>query len=304
MDHEKDTYDAFVATMARCRWFLLVATLLSGLVLAHVYLERFGYQEAQLIDALERRYVDDPKGVASFDSQFPRDMPISMAADQPIRKALDELDTLFAQRAGTPGLRESDSLTALYGNKRADLAARLYKRILTNNTLREATLQDRTIPVVGLTVPGNDYVPVMSFLVVVFLTALWLNTRALRLFINADTLARFPEFVDMLPLHFTFTGVAPSRGVGLARWVQNAAFLLPGMAIFAGSFGDLFPLATSRSQWEVLGDNAYVAVRVAWLLFATAFAAFLGVRCRAYANEYDAVLRATREGGAERGTEP
>lgn len=247
---QEHRFRAFINTSKRARWLVLTTTILSFLLLSHVYLEQFGFQQRQLVGVYEWR----------------------------IRQGIDEA-TLKLER---------DSLQYLFNTDPpkhgTDAEMRLNNRLhryavqqqaydMTQNTLRTTTIPDEYLPLLGLRVPANDYVPIISGLLAIMMVILWLRVRSLdvierELIQQSDNDAKVllrenPALLDLLRLYFTFTsarGESTRRGRKVALFLQYTSFWLPVLAVALGTFVDLSPLLTDSLLYS--GPVGAIALRV------------------------------------------
>jgi len=215
MDFVEVKYSLYVDAMKRTRWMLLVTVILSCLILMHIYLEQFSLGKAQIVEALKRRKQENLESVLKENEA-----------------RIDEL-----RKAGPARANELDDAAQTY-------ARRKYRMTLSDNMLHKIEISERTLPLLSLTVPGNDFLPIVGTMLLVFVIAVWLSLRSV-----VATLQSLQQCIDdslreIVRLQFTFTGLHDEPGTKrLARGIQYLAFVLP-----AGSF----LIAFGIDAWSVL----------------------------------------------------
>jgi hypothetical protein len=218
LDHTQERFKAYVSAIARLRWFLLASTLLASSLLLHVYIEQFSFQESQMIGYLAQQ----------------RERATEIAERQ------QHLDS------------RQDKKSAAYRQEALELAGLRHVTGRTENTLAADVVKDRTLPLIGLPIPANDYLPVMFVMITLFAVAVWLNIRSIDAAVHEIDRAReLPAIADLLRLHFTFTGLLDSEGgQTMGKVLQVCALLLPFVAMAIAMVLDLF------SAFNIYNDSS------------------------------------------------
>ncbi|MCP4677297.1 MAG: hypothetical protein GY854_17645 [Deltaproteobacteria bacterium] len=198
MELENIRFEAYREAATRCRWFFLSTVLLAGLILSHLYIEVHGFQDAQLASTYGHRY------------RHGTDLRLKAQWNMIKGWSVEERERYSA-------------VVDDYGQTK-------YMAQVTDQTIRKTTFGDREIPLLGLSVPANDYVPVLSIFLMLLSTALWLSMRSL---FNILSINSFSEsFQRAIHLHFTFTGMhGRNSRVGVAAVVQYLAIWLPAITL-------------------------------------------------------------------------
>jgi hypothetical protein len=232
MDTESLRFEAYREALKRCRWFLLITVTLSSLILSHTYLELFGFQQSML------------RGITGHRMRIGTVENVEALGDSLRAVPATERDEKYTERLRT-------------------YSGTVYDMARTDNTLKAAALGDRTLPLLGLSVPSNDYLPVMAIILLIFSVSLWLNLRSAHGVLV--TVRGDDSFKALARLFFTFTGLQdPSRQNPVARVVQYFAIWLPAIALFFASLADLIPplLASHSNPHAFAGDQSAIAARV------------------------------------------
>ena len=205
MNLDEERFNVYIDAIKRTRWFLLITTLLSCLLLIHMYLEQFSYQEEQLIDTLKTRAKEDsPARLEHLKERIKAD--IAKETCDPTKLSKDKLEEVADEYAGLQ-----------------------YRMKVTDNTLNNVTIPNRALPLLPVTIPGNDFLPIIGTMLLIFVIAVWLNIRSVLAAIHSLKPGDNEETREMIRLHFTFTGLVGYPGVEqkIVHVVQYAAFLLP-----------------------------------------------------------------------------
>ena len=127
------------------------------------------------------------------------------------------------------------------------------------NTLERVSLGDRTLPLLGMPVPQNDYLPILAVLLVTFVVGVWVNLRGVLASLNELHTHGDQELIRVARLHFTF--VVPlerNRRHLVSELVRFLALALPAGSLLIGALLDLWPIISPRG-----GDTGPFALMVA-----------------------------------------
>lgn len=254
--------NAFKSAVVRCRWFLLVTTFISGVVLVNAYLQEFSAHESALKETLKRRYKSATEVSASSDSEETTSTteaaPDSPKGSSAGRTEPDE-DRLLSLG---PGYKIDDILIELDEALRAEDANRdevldefaeiVLARIATQNSLNEIRHGERPLPLLGMEIPAYDFLPIMSGMLIIFFLGTWLNVRSLTAIFDFYPLRENRTLLELIMLNFTFTGIWGSqRDRKVAEAVQALSFCLPAIAMAVAIVVDALPiLRILAKRWD------------------------------------------------------
>lgn len=210
MNLDEERFNVYANAIKRTRWFLLITTLLSCLLLIHMYLEQFSFQQEQMIETLKTRVKEDPNfRLNHLKEEIKAD--IAKGNCEPTKLSKDKFEELVDEYAGLQ-----------------------YRMRIFDNTLEDVSIPNRSLPFLPMTVPGNDFLLVIGTMLLVFVIAVWLNIRSVLAAIHSLQPSNSAEIREMIRLHFTFTGLVGYSGVEqkIVHIVQYAAFLLPCLSFF------------------------------------------------------------------------
>jgi hypothetical protein len=263
-DFDQERLEAFKASITRSRWLLLTTTLIGSLMLLHLCVGEYGYQTQQLKTALKRRLVNAP---ALF---LARDENAAMRADASslLRLGPDSLLINAVQEYISTG-ESADADTAV---------AIAVARLSMNQLINDIAPRDGRLPLLGVEAPANDYLAVMTWMLLVFATALWLNIRSLEA--TWRSIAGESRLVEIAKLHVTFTGLRDhTNGARVAHFLQYAAVWLPVVVFLPIVILDLVPqmMLVGRNKAFVLGDGFYIVMRIALFTLAVGWLTVLAI---------------------------
>lgn len=230
-DPDAARFNSYVDAMKRSRWLLLISTLLSSILLIHMYLEQFSFQERQVTGALvNRAKLGKEEEAAALKSRLHEH---HIVAQKP-----------GAQR--TPADNACIIADAELNKLATEYADLRYRMARLDNYLDDLSFPPRRLPLVPIDIPANDFVPIVGVMLLVFAISNWLNVRTVHagissLLTDPTPAAPLNELRQLISLHFTFTGLHDHRGEGrAARGMQYAAFSLPCASMLVAFVLDVY----------------------------------------------------------------
>ena len=206
--------------MRRSRWILVILTLLSCLLLIHIYLDQFSFQDAQIVGAIKKRLAEN----------------VVAKQNALKKKIVSERD-----KYSSPTTQPQD-----YTQDLDDYAQRRFEMITLDNTLNKLEIPDRELPLIPLKIPGNDFIPIIGIMLIVFVLASWLNMRSIIASMNSLDLKSNAELQTLVRLHFTFTGlVGSSAANALAAVIKYLAFLFPAIALLSATTIEIYSMVSA-----------------------------------------------------------
>lgn len=284
MDALAEELEVFKGSVSRMRWFMTTAALISVLILLHVYLEQFGFQDHQL----ETVYSNRIENYVMESQQCLEDL---------IKKR-------YAQH-NDPGDRQDNCERIPKGmqerfSKLSDedilkeYSSRRYRITMTDNTIRDAKLQIRRIPLLGVEVPANDFVTVMAMVSLVFVSGVWLNLRALSASLREIAKREDPQILRLAQLNTIFlTAFETTGGHFLVRSIRAMAMWLPFLSISlatAISYGQFFFMKLQSGSPFNFGPVAFILVQLVIALTIMMLHLWIAVECKFVVRDIDAVF--------------
>lgn len=239
MDSLKEEFEAFKSSISRMRWFVTTAVLISVLILLHMYLDQFSFQDQQLATVFGYRMTRYA-------------LPMQKCYHDLAQYRQQQADGLWALFPGTScneGLIPKAMLDKAKNLKLPDLlkaySEQEYIMRVTDKTIADTKFEIRRIPLLGVEVPANDFVPVMAMMSFVFVMGVWTNLRGVRAALAALANRRDSEVMRLARLNTLFlTALETERGHVWARVTRLLAIWLP--------FGSLF-VATIIAYVDIYG---------------------------------------------------
>lgn len=223
MNLDEVKFTVYTDAIKRTRWFLLITTLLSCMLLIHMYLERFSYQEHQYVDTLKARARVDKEGELKDKEKQIKD---DLAKDS---RDLNKLS--------------NEKFEALV-NEYAELK---YSMTVFDNLLKEASIPNRSIPLLNMSIPGNDFLSVIGIMLLIFVIGVWLNIRTVLAAVQSLQPNNSEEMRELIRLHFTFTGLVDHAEMErkVVPIVQYAAFVLPFFSLLIAIILDIYSMISA-----------------------------------------------------------
>jgi hypothetical protein len=205
------SFEAFVDAAKRFRWFILITILLSSLQLAHLYIEN-GFTNAQTHRVARRQILGDKHE----DNKKYKDLLAE------IEKANDLKKEGFKDKI----------------NEAAEYKVQFQ---MGDNMLKDAKVNDRTIPLLQFIVPGNDFVFILGFMLAIFCVAVWLSSRSVLASLKSleREIKSNPSVRSLVRLNFLFTG--SPKNDWIARSIQYIAIWSSFLCFGITSVIDYYP---------------------------------------------------------------
>lgn len=234
----------FKASANRMRWFISTAILISVLMLLHVYLEQFSFQDSQLESNFSHRiqnYTMEKQKCYEELAQYRQ-----RKSDNLYKESLDYLPDSIKKLCSPPALPQKDSVHILNLSKEDlinEYSKRKFNITRTDNTMNEVKLQIRQIPLLGVEVPANDFVIVMAMMSIVFVIGVWVNLRSLKMSLISLAAHNNATLLRLAHLNTVFlTTPEKNRSDVVARGVRTTALWLPFFSILVSTVVSNKPL--------------------------------------------------------------
>lgn len=233
IDEELESFKSAASSM---RWFITTAVLISVLIILHVWLENFGYQENQLQNVYSHRianYVDETYECYKDMAKYLRGKEDRLSSSTPENKE----PASCGEHIFPPDVkREIDENITSYPSALKAYSNLRYKMKRTDNTLDKEVLQLRKIPLLGVEVPANDFVTVMAVMSLVFTTGVWLNLQAINTVLYSLKERGVDGVMEVCRIHLIFVTSGDScRGEILPTLVRSLAIWLPFISLLLGT---------------------------------------------------------------------
>ncbi len=263
-------------------------------MLMHIYLEQYSYQEHQqeihYWNRIKGYIADKHKCLEDFawykqktDDELPTEFPEKSCNEQKIPKK--ELEKILKQ--------DTESLIKDYSKKEL-----LMK--LTENTLNDTKFQSRHIPLLGIDVPANDFITLMSIISFVFVIGLWLNLRGISDSVQALTKHNDQKLIELARINTVFlTRLETSQGQLLSKIIRATGIYLPFLslliAIIFGFSDAILPFKTEENLKadENFGPDEYIWGNFIFQLIMLALHIWVAVECKFVLKDINAMFNRT-----------
>ncbi|GEM_PF-5595248 len=287
MDALVEEFEVFKSSVARIRWFMITAVLISVLILLHIYLEQFGFQDHQLRSLYQYRTEKYTIPVLKCYE--------ALAVHR--QREEDKLATMFPGEVCNASLIPEKRLKQIIDLPRSDLLAEYsdaeYTIKMSENTLAASKLQIRQIPLLGIEVPANDFVTVMAVMSLVFVTGVWVNCRGVRAALVAIVKRNDSELLRLARLNTVFvTNLEDDRGRPLAVTIRSLVIWLPFVSILAATVIGYRPvfIALVKNTAGHWGPMDFVFGHLVIAVVVILLHLWVGVECKFVLRDIDSQL--------------
>lgn len=312
MDSGQLIFEAAKDSISRLRWFLLATTLLSSLILMHLYLEKYETNISQFQGTI----VDDVRRAAKLqnDSLFrkcyvAKSCDLFREADEVLLRSgstfginiypgrfaeLAVLERSLVDRLAQSEARHQFHLGTDSDGIEADLnnfAEKKVRYLRTYNDLNDFKMHDRKLPIFDFEMDANDYVPAMAIILSIMIAGVWLSASSLEAALMAlDKSSGGRAYIDVVKLYLTF--LFPG-GEGEVKFINKAllyvAIWIPFASLLVSAIIDLWPLLLN-SEEAIFPNDAVVGFRYAFLATSLLWSWFFAKRGQQVAENIKAIV--------------
>ncbi len=286
MDIKQEELDIFKASASRMRWFISTAVLISVLIMLHVYLEQFSFQEAQLAGIEANRVFNRiPETQACYKELIKLEAPTEKPAN------IDNVPECSAEKIGGKLSHRLRSLS--YEDLVREYSSSLFLINVTNNTIGAFKMPTRQIPILGTEIPANDFVVVMALMSMVFVVGVWLNLRGLHASLTSLEKHNDPDVMRIAQLNTVFLTALENDENTFAFKVRACALWLPFASIVIATIVGYAPVMYehfSKSD-SYAGSPATIVVFLVISILISVLHFLIALRCGRVMKEIDEVFK-------------
>lgn len=176
MDAESLLLDAFKEAVTRLRWFLMTAVLVSALILIHTYIEQFSFQRDTLAGLLGYRIENHIEMQRACLQKH-----VLPDTSLPTKASLPECDLSVLPQNIQDAINANNNKKEII--KYYSQLEYLYNK--SDNTFKNEKVGEMPLPLLGISVPDNDYMTIMGVMLLIFSGAVWFNLRSVYLTLQA-----------------------------------------------------------------------------------------------------------------------
>jgi len=236
MDTESLAFEAYTNSIHRLRWLFLATLTLSGILLIHSYLEQYSFTESQLIEVLANRVNLGTK---------------------------ENLDQLEKELRQWPNDKKQNND---FKEKLNRYAKNKYNVVFTDNTLNSIKLENMGVPFFGISILGNDFLPIVSLILVMFMLAVSGTLKSLFGPLNLLDLEK-NNSRQLAQVYFLFFNDPNSHRQALSKFLMYITIWLPPISLTLAIVLDAWPmLHTSSESSFVIGPSEALIGRYVFLL--------------------------------------
>ncbi len=271
MDFINEEFEAFKSSVNRMRWFIITSVVISALILIHTYIEQFSFQEHQLASIYGHRLDVKTSDLQNCRKEFIKAHDLKIA---PPDKCSNVSEKILEQiKTGN-----IEDLRKKYSTLKFEI-----KR--TNNTLRNTELGKRQMPLLGIEVPTNDFLNVMSLMSTVIVVGVWVNLLGVHASLNALKKHNEPKIIELARLNTLFlTHLETESGQLLAKIVRLIVIWLPFISILTSVFISIMMIVIEKyvnnEESSFYGTLGYVLFNVIFISLVIGVHFWIAFECR------------------------
>lgn len=276
MDFISEEFEAFKSSVNRMRWFLITSVIVSFLILSHIYLEQFSYQEHTLELIESHRIKNNTKKVQECRLSFYDFYKENKKFPDDCSKFTPELESKTKESK----IKEEDANNVIEDYSETNFAM---KR--TDHAINNVEFGNKQIPLLGINVPSNDYINVMAMMLSFIVIGVWINLVGINASLIALKKHNEKQLIELARLNTLFIShLETESGQFLAKSVRLILIWLPFFSTsLTGtlSFWEIFDkLKLENDKLSYFGEMKYIGFNYLYLSLISIFHLCLAIENR------------------------
>lgn len=242
INFDEKTFDIYKERMNTGKWYTLILVFLSSFLVCFMYIEQLSYEKSQRIFSFAKGFL--------FREDF-----YDYAKKERIHPYITD-SLRLARKFDSIGISKVRNINDLDPGIQAELLEyghKKYKYFEGINSRLQIRHLEIVLPIIGLTIPGNDVLPIICLMMTILVIAFWLNVRSIHSAIRSLDYKN-ERMKKLIFLNYTFTGVQDSNFTFASNLVQGLSNYLPLLTMVLCSIWDYFSAETPGAS---MVSNSY-----------------------------------------------
>lgn len=291
----------FKAAATRMRWLVNSAVLISALIMVHIYLANFSLQDQQLKGIVYNRFVHQIVNYRQCQGAIFLELvkyPDDNEFDRENRK-VNVINTSEDCLVLSLKLR-----TLLLSSPLIEIIKRYsgleYEIQSNEHTLENEKLPIRTIPLLNMNIPANDFVIIMAILSMFIVIGIWMNLRGIHAALASLCLHSDMDVIKVAQLNTVFLTYSEVGGNRFAKQVRALSMWFPFISIVTATIIGYYPALRDRLMGGdnhvgldyYFGSDFVIVVFLALSLFVSGMHCWAALKCYKEIKGIDAIFEA------------
>ncbi|MDD9244087.1 hypothetical protein PVM12_08490 [Enterobacter soli] len=289
----------FKAATTRMRWLVNSAVLISALIMVHIYLANFSLQDQQLKGIVYNRFVHQIVNYRQCQGTIFLELvkyPDINESDREKRKVnvINTSPDCLVLSGKVRTLLLSSSLMDII-KRYSDLE---YEIQSNEHTLENEKLPTRTIPLLNMNIPANDFVIIMAILSMFIVIGIWLNLRGIYAALSLLRLHSDINVIKVAQLNTVFLTYSEIGGNRFAKQIRALSMWFPFISIVSATVIGYYPVIKNRFMGGdshigldyYYGSNLVIVVFLTLSLFVSGMHCWAALRCYKEIKGIDAIF--------------
>ncbi|KPU61983.1 hypothetical protein AN403_6149 [Pseudomonas fluorescens] len=288
VDIVSEELTVFKAATTRMRWLINTALLISVMIILRMYLANFSLQNQQLQDIYYNRFV------LQITTYRECQGTIFNALMKLPDKSYDEREKLkndIVNKDAACSDISSKIRSLLLSTPMIEIIrnySRLERELTTNeNTIYDEKLPSRSIPLLNINVPANDFVNVMAVVSTFIVFGIWMSLRGIHAALLSLCLHGDLDVVRVAQLNTVFLTYSEAGGNTFAKRVRALSMWLPFLSIFTATLIGYWPILQRKIEGtenyigldSYAGSDLVITVFLALSIFVSSVHFFAALKC-------------------------
>lgn len=290
----------FKAATTRMRWLVNSTVLISALIMVHIYLANFSLQDQQLKGIVYNRFVNqivnyrECQGTIFLElvkypdsSEFEREnKKNNVIKTSPYCSVLSEkLRNLLLSTSLIEIIKKYSVLE--------------YEIQSNEHTLAAERLPVRTIPILNMNIPANDFVIVMAILSMFIVIGIWMNLRGIHAAISSLCSHGDFDVIRVAQLNTVFLTYSEVGGNRFAKQVRALSMWFPFISIVSATLVGYWPILqvkiTNMSNYSSLdfynGSDLVIIVFLSLSILISGMHFWIALKCYKEIKSIDIIFK-------------
>lgn len=290
----------FKAATTRMRWLVNSAVLISALIMIHIYLASFSLQSQQLKGIVYNRFINQVVNSRECQGAIFNELvkyPDKSESEREIKK------NKFIETSSECSVLSAKLRKLLISTPLIEMIKKYsafeYEIQSNEHTLANEKLPVRTIPILNMSIPANDFVIVMSILSMFIVIGIWMNLRGIHAAISSLCSHKDLDIIRVAQLNTVFLTYSEVGGNRFARQVRDLSMWLPFISIFSATLVGYWPILqiklTNVFYYSGLdfynGSNAVIVVFLILSILISVMHFWIALKCQKEINNIDSIFK-------------
>ncbi|MEH3173921.1 hypothetical protein POW79_18150 [Enterobacter quasiroggenkampii] len=292
----------FKSATTRMRWLVNSTVLISALIMVHIYLANFSLQDQQLEGVVYNRFINQLVNYRQCQGEI--FVELVKHPDSSVEKR-EQLKNIIIKNSSDCRVLSSKLRDYLFLTPLMDIIkqySRLEYEVQSNeHTLASESLPTRTIPLLNMNIPANDFVIIMAILSMFIVIGIWMNLRGIHAALSSLCSHGDIDVLKVAQLNTVFLTYSEVGGNRFARQVRALSMWLPFISIVSATIVGYWPILHTRFGNDgnrigydyYFGSDVVIAVFLGLSIVISCMHCWIAIKCYKEISGIDSIFERT-----------